>query len=314
MSTPARPPARSTRPGELNRREFVQCAAGLAAAALAARAAAASDPPALAREVGVTTGTFLSHYQKKTGDPRQILLELPNVMHGELGLRVIDLMTATVPSFEPAFLDRFRAAVDRAGCVVTNLKMNQPGLDLAAEDEATRRHALDEYKRTMTSAARLGARWVRPVSGRAKGPNYRRLVSSYRELIDHGGPLGITILIENVGWIKDDTDAIPEIIREVGTGLRAQPDTGNWTDEARYSGLMKAFPLAASCDFKVWALESDGSHRPYDLRRCFQIGWDAGFRGPWCLEHFNEDFDALLRDLRWLRDQLKQWMEGTAGK
>ena len=313
MSTRANSPLAG--PVELSRREFVQRAAGLAAAtALVARAQAAAKNHPLAREVGVTTGTFLSHYQKNSGDPRQTLLELPNVMHGELGMRVIDLMTATVPSFEPAFLDRFRAAVDRAGCVVTNLKMNQPGLDLASPDEASRRHALDEYKRTMTSAARLGVRWVRPVSGRAKGPNYHRLVSSYRELIEHGGPLGITILIENVGWIKDDTDAIPDIIREVGKGLLAQPDTGNWTDGARYSGLAKAFPLAASCDFKALALEADGTHRPYELRRCFQIGWDAGFRGPWCLEHFNEDFNALLRDLRLLRDQLQQWMGGATGR
>jgi hypothetical protein len=302
-------------PAAWSRREFVQRAATLtAAAAFGGRAQAAAENRPLAREVGVTTGTFLSHYQKNTGDPRQTLLELPNVMHGELGMRVIDLMTATVPSFEPAFLDRFRAAVDRAGCVVTNLKMNQPGLDLAAEDEPTRRRAIDEYKRTMTSAARLGVRWVRPVSGRAKGPNYHRLVSSYRELIDHGGPLGITILIENVGWIKDDVDAIPDIIREVGTGLRAQPDTGNWTDAARYPGLTKAFPFAASCDFKALELETDGTHRPYDLRRCFQIGWAAGFRGPWCLEHFNADFDALLRDLRFLRDQLGRWMQASAGK
>jgi hypothetical protein len=44
------------------------------------------------------------------------------------------------------------------------------------------------------------------------------------------------------------------------------------------------------------------------LRVDFQIGWDAGFRGPWCLEHAHADFPQLLRELGVLRDLLRGWM------
>jgi hypothetical protein len=186
--------------------------------------------------------------------------------------------------------------------------MNQKGLDMASPIEATRRHAIDEYKRTMTAAAHLGVRWVRPLPSPNR-PDTKLLADGLRELADHGQPLGISILIENFAWIKNDPAAIPAVIAATGGTLRAQPDTGNWTDAARYDGLTKSFPFAVSCDFKAFALALDGSHAAYDLHRCFQIGWDAGFRGPWCLEHAHADLPTLLRELKLLRDQLHQWMQ-----
>jgi hypothetical protein len=94
----------------------------------------------------------------------------------------------------------------------------------------------------------------------------------------------------------------------MGPGLRSELDTRNWTDRARYEGLAKAFPFAASCDFKPFAREPDGSHPRYDLHRCFRLGWDAGFRGPWCFEHFHNDLAQQLREMALLRDRLRGWM------
>lgn len=237
------------------------------------------------------------------------LLDLPRRMRDELDMRVIDLMTATLASMEPAYLDKLRTAADSAGCVLTNLKMNQAGLDLASPDVALRRRSLDEYKQTIESAARLGVRWVRPATP-GKRQDLKLLASGLRELMDFAAPKGIALLIENNGWMKDDADAIPAVIREAGPALRAQPDTGNWADAVRYDGLAKAFPFAATCDFKALAIDADGGHKAYDLKRCFQIGWDAGFRGPWCFEHFHADLDTLFRELGWLRDRLRAWMAG----
>jgi hypothetical protein len=163
----------------------------------------------------------------------------------------------------------------------------------------------------MEVAACLGCRWVRPLPG-PRRPDLARLAAGYRELMAYGAERGQTLLVENFGWMQDDPDAIPQIIRAVGPELRSQPDTRNWTDRARYEGLAKAFPFAASCDFKPFTLAPDGSHAGYDLDRCFRIGWDAGFRGPWCLEYFHNDLQSQLRDMVVLRDQLHAWMR-TAG-
>jgi hypothetical protein len=72
--------------------------------------------------------------------------------------------------------------------------------------------------------------------------------------------------------------------------------------------LAKAFPLAVSCDLKARDLGPDGDHAPYDLRRCFDIGWAAGFRGPWCFEHLPQSKSSIVRGVGLLRDMLTRWM------
>lgn len=296
----------------MKRREFLQRTAGACLTLSGATAICAERRPGrqnepLARELGITTGSFTRHLSADTAAGKLRLLDLPRLMRDELDLRVIDLMTATLPSLEPAYLDRLREAAARAGCVLTNLKMNQQGLDLGSADQAVRGHSLNEYKRTIDAAVRLGVRWVRPLPGR-KRPDLARIASSYRELIDYCGPRGIDLLIENFGWIQDDADAIPAMIAEVGPALKAQPDIGNWSGAVRYAGLAKAFPFAVSCDFKAFALGPDGSHAAYDLKRCFDIGWSSGFRGPWCFEHLHADLAQLLQEMALLRDRLRRWM------
>lgn len=292
----------------MNRREFLRAAAGGAALVpFAAPAADAVKPFPLAGEIGITTGSFVRHLSPEPRAGKLRLLDLPKLMREELDLRVIDLMTATLGSLEPGYCEQLRAAADRAGCVLTNLKMNNPGLELGSADEARHRHALSEYRRTMDAAARLGVRWVRPLPG-PKRPDLARLATGYRELMDYGATRGLGVLVENFGWMQGDPEAIPALIKAAGPALRAQPDTGNWTDAARYDGLAKAFPFAVSCDFKAKELGADGAHAAYDLKRCFQIGWDAGFRGPWCFEHQHADLAQLLREMKLLRDLLRGWM------
>jgi hypothetical protein len=281
-----------------------------AAYALVAGTGRAADGqrPELAGELGVTTGSFTRHLTTGSERGKLQLLDLPRLMRNQLDIRVIDLMTATLPSLEPDDLRRLREAAERAGCVLTNLKMNQRGLDLGHASADERRRAVAEYKRTIAAAATLGVRWVRPLPG-PRRPDLPVLAAGYRELIDFAANRGITLLVENFGWLASDSAAIPKLISDVGPGLAAQPDTGNWsTNAVRYEGLARAFPLAVSCDFKARPLTPLGEHTEYDLKRCFDIGWDAGFRGPWCFEYQHADLSQLLRDLAVLRDRLRAWI------
>ena len=292
---------------QLARREFLSAAAGGLLVSWPSVIAAKEGPnPKLIGEIGITTGSFMRHLSIERLAGKLRLLDLPTIMRDELDMRVIDLMTATLASFEPAYLDKLRGRAEKAGCVITNLKMNQKELDMASPDKAARTRALDEYKRTIDSAARLGCRWVRPLPG-SKRPDTEVYAASYRELIDYAAPKDISLLIENNGWLRGDPDGIPRIIKAVGPGLAAAPDTGNWIDEARIEGLAKAFPLAVTCDFKAFMLGPQGEHPRYDLKQCFQTAWDAGFRGPRCLEHFNNTLDGLWSGFARLRDMLKQW-------
>ena len=113
--------------------------------------------------------------------------------------------------------------------------------------------------------------------------------------------------------MESDPKAATRLIEEIDAGVAASPDIGNWqSNDVRYTGLQELFPLAVTCDFKVRKLGPNGDHPEYDLKRCFQIGWSCGFRGPWCLEHANPDRARLLSELVLLRDRLSDWMEEHA--
>lgn len=289
------------------RRQFLTAAAALSATT-PWRAVGKPNFP-LQREVGITTSSLSGHLVAKPKAGQFSLPQLPQILRDELDMRVIDLNTSSLASFEPKYLDRCRAAAAKAGCVFTNLKLNQRGLNMNSADAAVRQKALAEYKRSIDAAARLGCRWVRPLPA-GKMPDLKRLVASCRELADYAGERGIQLLIENFGWMQGDADALPRLVKAIGRKTAASPDTGNWnSNEVRYDGLKKAFPLAVTCDFKARALGLKGEHPLYDLKRCFEIGWTAGFRGPWCLEHANKNREKLFKELVLLRDLLRGWIK-----
>ena len=297
----------------VSRREFLT-ATVLAAASLknATSAEAGNAAADKLHEVGVTTSSFSPHLTARAEPGKFTLLDLPRLMRDELDMRLIDLNTSALASFDGAYLERVRAAAEKAGCLLTNLKLNQSGLDMNSADPAVREKALAEYKRSIDAAERLGVQWARPLPLRAR-PDMERHIAAYRELADYARPRNVRMLVENYGWMASEADSTAKLIAAVDRNLAACPDTGNWSsNEVRYAGLAKTFPLAVTCDFKAGKLGASGEHAAYDLQKCFQIGWDAGFRGPWCLEHANGDRKQLFRELGVLRDMLRKWIAASA--
>ena len=295
-------------PSYPTRRKFL-LASGIAPPMIGVFCAGSIDSSDLFGKIGVTTGSFMKHITFEPAKGKQRMLDLPAMMRNDLDMQVIDFMSETLESFETSYLEKLRKACETNQCIVTNLKCNQKGINMGSLDPQVRKEALRVYRESIDAAEILGARWIRPAPGGGKNPNRDVLIESYRELIEYAAPKKISILIENVGWVSRDPNVIPDIIKRVGPGLLASPDTGNWPDdETRFEGLAKAYPLAATSDFKVFAYEPDGSHPRYDVKKCFQSGWEAGFRGPWCIEHFHADLAGLIEGFGKIRAQLLGWI------
>ncbi len=300
----------------LMRRRDVLCG-GVASASLAmlTRRSRGSETNAdLAGALGIISASASSQMGGRARGRRFDLLELPRILRDELDMTVIDLNTMSFPSFDsvsPAYLDKLRSAADDAGCVLSNLKLNQNGFDMNSGDEEVRRQAINEYKRSIDIAATLGCRWARPLPSSEK-PDLKIHIASYRELCDYASDRNVQMLVENFGWMQSDPNSVVDLVKRIGHNVAAGPDTGNWnTNAIRYDGLQKTFPIAVTCDFKAKQMGASGSHAAYDLRRCFQIAWAAGFRGPWCFEHGNADTNAFFRELAWLRDSLRSWIRAA---
>jgi hypothetical protein len=262
-----------------------------------------------AHEVGVTTSSFSNQITTDAATSTFSVFDLPHIMRDELDMRIIDLNTNTLGSLEMAHVEHFRNEVEKAGCIVTNLKLNQFDVDMSSPDPDTRAHALDVYRRSIDVAAILGARWVRPHPKQDR-PDMDLHIAGYRALVEYADSRGLQVIVENYGWMSTDVDSTPDLIAAVDRGLHTSPDTGSWdSTEVRYAGLERIFPLAVTCDYKAFVLGPDGEHEDYDLRRCFNIGRDAGFRGPWCIEHWNGDWSSLQRELMFLRDCIGTWSQ-----
>lgn len=304
-----------TRPATpMTRRHFLTTTSTMTTLSGAAVAALADTPDTAAslkeyrNQVGVTTSSFSGHLAARPGAQQFSLTELPRLMRDELDMQIIDLNTTSLGTGSPAWLDKVKAAVDQAGCVIINLKMNQRGLDMNSPDRNIRARALQAYKRSIDDASYLDIPWVRPLPLK-QTPDMKIHVDSYRELADYGAERSVRLLVENYGWMENDPQSIVKLVRAIGRDVAACPDTGNWSsDEIRFNGLAASFPLAVTCDFKARELGRTGEHSLYDLKRCFQVGHAAGFRGPWCLEHANSNRSTLFRELAMLRDMLRNWI------
>ena len=288
----------------------VSTATAMTATAIPRRAIAARRKgwPELAGQVGVTTSSLSGHLVARPAKTTQFsMLELAEILRDELDMTVIDLNTSSLGSEEPAWLDKVREAVRDAGCTLINLKMNQHGLDMNSPDRNIREHALAVYKRSIDAASHLGIPFARPLPLK-ETPDMAIHVASYRELADYAAERDVTMAIENYGWMESDPQSVPKLIAAIDREVVSTPDTGNWaTNAVRYDGLKAAFPSAVSCDFKARTLDPQGGHALYNLERCFEVGWESGFRGPWCLEHAHSDRTKLFAELTLLRDMLRRW-------
>jgi hypothetical protein len=301
----------------VDRRTFLQATGTVGAVALASGAALAGEARREAKNaasfaggIGIVSASAQAQLTKRAKNGTFSLLELPRVMRDDLDLTVIDLNTMSFPNFrsvDRSYLDKLRSAAADAGCVLTNLKLNQPGLDMNSPQEDVRQKALVEYKRSIDIASQLGCRWARPLPASHK-PDLKIHISSYRELCDYAAEREVQMLVENYGWMQADPDSVVDLVKAIGHNVAAGPDVGNWNgNEIRYKGLAKTLPLAVTCDFKALKLDPQGQHPAYDLKRCFDIAWAAGFRGPWCIEHANADTPTFFKEIGLVRDMLRSW-------
>lgn len=292
----------------LDRRKFLRGTAAVAIAGMGVvESSVRSDEPSrpsLDRMIGITTGGL--DFQRIN----RILtaLTLPAFMRDELGMRLIDFNTRWLTSYEPSYIERVRMAAEDADCFFSNLKVNHKFGDLYSQDSDERKLAMSNARQQVEIAEMLGARWIRFTVPKITDSDDASKVAAHRELAMFAGERGIQLLVENGGWLKSDPDSIQRVVKAIGHNVASGPDTGNWDDDVRYEALEKSFPGAVTCDFKVFDLDADNRHAKYDIRRCFDIGWNSGFRGPWAIEHWNDDTKAYVRETTWLRDQLTKWM------
>ncbi|MCD6318929.1 sugar phosphate isomerase/epimerase [Candidatus Aerophobetes bacterium] len=209
------------------------------------------------------------------------LLDFPRKIREKFEIRGIELNSPFFESLEDDYLKRLKERVRENEMEVINIAVDNEG-NLASLDERTRRQAVENHKKWIYIAKKIGSPSFRANAGGYDSTSedvIKACIKSFSELCQEAKREGIVILIENHGGISSNPDVIIRIIQEVGEGIGTCPDFGNFPDEIRYSGLEKIAKYARVAHAKFYGFDEKGEDPKIDASRCIGILKKAGFDG-----------------------------------
>ncbi len=203
------------------------------------------------------------------------------------GISYNDMFFKTV---DDAFIDEVKAAVKKAGRVVTCYVIEG---NLALADEAKRKEQAEADKKKMRAAARLGAPVVRinvGATGRENADDtlgVERVVKIFNEeLVPLAKELKIRISMENHGGVSKTAANIVKIIQATDPKwVGALVDFGNFPLEHKYEEVETVAPYAFVTHVKVNVFDDKGEAAEYDFPRVLGTLKKNHYKGPISIEY-----------------------------
>ena len=203
------------------------------------------------------------------------------------GISYNDMFFKTV---DDAFIDEVKAAVKKAGRVVTCYVIEG---NLALADEAKRKEQTEADKKKMRAAARLGAPVVRinvGATGRENADDtlgVERVVKIFNEeLVPLAKELKIRISMENHGGVSKTAANIVKIIQATDPKwVGALVDFGNFPLEHKYEEVETVAPYAFVTHVKVNVFDDKGEAAEYDFPRVLGTLKKNHYKGPISIEY-----------------------------
>ena len=259
---------------------------------LASAAAASAAAPALATRAGaedwfqISLAQWSLHRTLRSGELDN--LDFAKITRERFGLTGVEYVNSffrdKVGDFD--YLGEMkRRAADQG---VQNLLIMIDGEgQLAHQDDAQRRHAIENHFKWLAAAAFLGCHSIRvnAAGGGDPAEAQKRAADSLVRLAEVAKPYGLNVIVENHGGTSSNGEWLSGVMRtanhdRVGT----LPDFGNfhmgggqWYD--RYKGMEELMPFAKAVSAKSHDFDDDGNEKNTDYRRVMTTVKDAGYRG-----------------------------------
>ena len=279
----------------MRRRDFIQGSlVGLGAVA-ALRRANASDAPATVFPTDPRARLAVASYPFRDFlDPKKgtlTLLDFPAMVTDRYGVSGIEPLDRHFPSTDGAYLDKFRASLEKARAHVVNIPVAVRG-SFYDPDAAGRQAAIDAAKRWVDVAVALGSPSIRTHIEGVKGrkPDAALTAESLKVVAEYGASMDVVIHLENDDPETEDAFFIVDVIQRAGhPWLRGLPDFCNsmllGKGEAYNDRAMKAMFERAYGISHVKDSEVDGKKVfRVDVGRIFAIAKAAGYRGYFSME------------------------------
>jgi L-ribulose-5-phosphate 3-epimerase len=296
----------------MNRRTFLMSAGALAAATTVLDALARqTQPPAKAR---FRTGLVAYSYRKALEAKTMTYEDLIRIAV-ETGTDGIDLTVYWLPGTSDADLLPLRRLAYRNRVEIYSIGTR---VRLAQPTPALRQQQLDELRKWLDVAQKLGATHVRVFGGDTpEGATLDQAIGFAVETLKRGaedaGARGLILGVEDDGGITDFAkDTIEIVTRTNSPWAGMNLDIGNFKPPAVYDQIAMSIPYAVSTHVKTELTLDDGkTHAPFDWDRVFKLFVAQGFRGYMGLE-YEADADPTTVVPEYLR-RLKEYAVKYSG-
>jgi len=207
----------------------------------------------------------------------------------EQGIKGISYNDMFFKTIDDAFIDQVKAAVKKAGRVVTCYVIEG---NLAMADETKRKAQIEADKQKMRAAHRLGAPVVRINVGNTgrEGADdtagVDRVIAAFKsELVPLAKELKMKISIENHGGVSKTAANIVKIIKATDPQyVGSLVDFGNFPAEVRYQEIEAVTPFAFVTHVKVNEFDAQGEAKDYDFPRVLKTLKQTRYKGPISIE------------------------------
>lgn len=293
-----------------NRRQFLQHAAGVAAAA--------SIAPAIGQEqqrplFEISLAQWTINRELRSGKIDN--LEFAGVA-ADHGIKAVEYVNQFFmdKARDTAYLNQMKArAADRN--VKSLLIMCDNEGSIGDPDETKRNKTVDNHRKWIDAAKHLGCHSIR-VNARSAGTwdeQVKLAADGLARLTEFGADADINVIVENHGGLSSNADWLAEVIQAVDHSFCGTlPDFGNFRIKEgesydSYRGVKKLMPWAKGVSVKDRVWDDNGKSHALDFERMLKIVIDAGFHG-YCGIEFG-GFEGLNRSrelLEQARDRLSK--------
>jgi len=170
--------------------------------------------------------------------------------------------------------------------------------DIADPDETIRDAAVENHKKWIDAAAKLGAHSIRVNTFGTNDPEIWKtaVVDGLQKLATYAATKNINVLCENHGWLSSDAEKLMQAITDVNmANCGTLPDFGNWCTKRKdakakwgecaevypdkYKGTALMMAAAKAVSAKSYDFDENGNETTIDYTKMLQIVKDANYTG-----------------------------------
>ena len=194
-----------------------------------------------------------------------------------------------------AVIDSLKSVSESQGIKNVLIMVDHEG-DLADPDEEKRNLAVENHKKWVDAAQKLGCHSIRVNTFGTNDPELwvPSVTDGLKKLSEYAATKNINVLCENHGWLSSDADVLMKAITEVNMeNCGTLPDFGNWCVKRKngeqwgacveeytdkYKGIEMMLTKANAVSAKSYDFDENGNETTLDYPRILKLVKDSGYK------------------------------------